>query len=141
MKNLEKEYLKVRETFVPNDFILLYLQCFNLLFETEVEDVPSLIREVQTFKIFTPKVLAKFKAEQLLKKNPPAVDPNCAFKKDNLTGYLCHIIRDIIFYSGCICNMSYVMPEAFNTVQHYRYLVEKKAYLSVQRCKLSNYLK
>jgi hypothetical protein len=139
-KNLEKEYIKVREDYKLNDFVYIYIHSFRLLSGVQVEDVAGLIREVQVYREESPSIADKIKVEKLLKGNLTAVDPNCAFKKDNLTGYLCHIIRDIIFYSGCICNMSYVMPECFNTVSHYKYLIEKKAHLNAIRFGLGSYL-
>jgi hypothetical protein len=140
MKNLEKEYTIVREIQNVNEYISVYIQCFNFLSDSKTDDLPSLIREVQTYRGHLSSIQDRMKAEQLLRKNVSVLDPNSAFKKDTLTGYICHIIRDIIFFSGCVCNMSYAMPEAFNTVHRYRYLIGKKSYLNSHLNELGNFL-
>ena len=116
---------------------LSYVKLFNALFDETANDLPDLIRKLKTFVYAEPPVRNKISTEKAVHITPNILDPNFAFKKDNITGYLCHIIRDLVFHTGCVCNASYVMPESNNTVQHYRYLMDKKAYFQTLKHKLN----
>ena len=131
----------MRDNYAVNNIQTAYIHLFLALFQEEVEDLPDLIRKLKEFSYYEPSTLNKIKAEKLIQLTPSILDPNFAFKKDNITGYLCHVIRDIVFHTGCICNTPYVMPESNNVPQHYKYLVDKKALYQSMKNKLTSILK
>ena len=132
LNHIEGEYLKIREDFETNPYLTNYIKIFSLIedknYKTDTEGVPAVIRKL---KNYTPQKIPmknKIKIELITKNNLLLFDANQAFKNNQLTGYFCHIIRDIVFFLGIVCNRNYSLPENYNTISFYKFLNGKRKY-------------
>ena len=136
LTTLEDEYMKVKDSFQINPILTDLLALYKTLSKSD-GDLIDIIRDLKAYKKQNVSIQTKLKVEILAQNDINLFDPNTSFKYNNITGYLCHIIRDIIFYYGIVSNINFVLPEHYNTENYYKFLMEKRRFYS-QRAKKLN---
>lgn len=125
LNNLEEEYLKMEEGFETNDNLKDLINVFNLLESNETKSVLEMTKMLKEYKPKEISMRNKIAIESIIRNNSSLLDPNNSFKYNNLTGYICHIVRDIIFFFGFASNINHSLPENYNNENYYRFLMDK----------------
>lgn len=138
LTTLEEEYNKIQSSFQPNSVLSDLLNIFKALTDCS-EDLPGIIKVLKAYKRQEIPTKTKIKVEGMANNDLNLFDPNASFKYNNITGYLCHVIRDIVFYYGIVSNINFVLSEHYNTENYYRFLIEKRKFYS-RRAKRLNHI-
>lgn len=136
LTTLEEEYAKIKDTLQINPILSDLLNIFKILSNAD-GDISEIIKTLKAYKRQKIPTSTKIKVEGLVTNDMNLFDPNASFKYNNVTGYLCHVIRDIVFYYGIVSNINFVLPEHYNTENYYKFLIEKRRFYQ-QRAKKLN---
>ena len=115
----------MEENFETNDNLKDLTTVYGLLEDKDVQSVLEMIKMLKEYKPKEISMKSKIAIESIIKNNSSLLDPNNSFKYNNLTGYISHIIRDIIFYFGFVSNINHSLPENYNNENYYRFLMDK----------------
>lgn len=90
-----------------------------------------MVKDAKLISLETTPIENKLEIEKILKQlNNSIIEVNQCFKKDDFTGWMSHLIREMVFYFGIVNNFLYSVPEGYNTLEHYKYLIEKRVYFA-----------